>query len=299
VLDRRIVSAGFLLEVAGLGLAVTADADLPIAPEGTARKFVRPPGAGGPPPVARLHARWGDPQIPANAPIGFDSGGGLWRLYRTLAGPELVFTSLALGPEPYQSAAFSDDFTEGEVTLRREPFVDRLPLYPLHYPLDEVFMVHLLARGLGVELHAAGVVLPGGEGLLFVGQSGAGKSTLSRMWRTEPGVRVLSDERMIVRRHDDGVWMYGTPWHGDGYVAEPGRARLERVFLLRQAPENGLAAVAPVAAAARLFACAFVPFHDAAGLDFSLGLLTEIVGRCRCAELAFVPDRSVLDFVRA
>jgi hypothetical protein len=292
------VSAGFVLDVAGLALAVTADADLPIEAEGTARKFVRRDGVVGPAPTARLHARWGDPRVPDGAPLGFDSGKGLWRMYRTLAGPEIVFTSPALGAAPYQTASFSDDFTEGDVLLRREPFADRLPLYPLHYPLDEVFMVHLLARGLGVELHAAGVVTPEGEGLLFVGQSGAGKSTLSRMWRDERGVRVLSDERIIVRRHDDGLWMYGTPWHGDGYVAEPGRARLARVFLLRHGPENALGALAPVTAAARLFSCAFVPFHDAAGLDFSLGLLSDVVRRCRCDELVFVPDRRVLDFVR-
>ena len=292
------MSAGFTLDVAGLALAVSADADLPIEPEGTSRKFTRAPGAAGPAPFSRLHACWGDPRVPARATLGFDSGKGLWRMYRTDAGPEFIFTSPALGPAPYQAAAFNEDFTEGRVTLRRERFADRLPVYPLHYPLDEVFMVHLLARGLGIELHGAGVVTADGRGFLFAGQSGAGKTTMSKLWRAEEGVTVLSDERIIVRRHDDGIWMYGTPWHGDGYVAEPGRARLERIFLLRQGPANAFRALSPVEAAARLFACSFVPFHDAPGLDFSLSLLDDVVGRCRCEELAFVPDRSVLDFAR-
>jgi hypothetical protein len=288
---------GFTLEIGGLAIELTADDDLPIAAEGSARKFVRAPGLPGVEPFVRISAGWGDPQVPAGAALVFDSGKGLWRLYRSEDGPVLVFTSPALGPEPYQVASFSEDWRRGRVTLRRAPFADRLPLYPLHYPLDEVFMVHLLARGIGVELHGGGVVTPDGRGLLFVGQSGAGKSTLSKLWRAEPGMTVLSDERIIVRKDDTGVWMYGTPWHGDGYIAEPGRARLERVFVLRHGPLNELRPLPATESVARLFSCGFTPFHDAQGLDFSLGLLADVARLARCQELAFVPDRSAVDFV--
>lgn len=285
------------LEIGGLRFEVTSDADLPIAAEGSARKFVASASDG--PPFARVHANWGDPRVPSDGQVAFDSGKGLWRLYRTPRGPEVVFTSPALGAAPYQSAAFREDFREGTVTLRRAPFVDRLPIYPLHYPLDEVLMVHLLAGGLGVQVHSAGVVLPGGRGWLFVGVSGAGKSTLSRLWRAEPDVTVLSDERIIVRREGgDGLWMYGTPWHGDGQIAEPGRARLERVFFLRHDAPNVLAPVRVTDAVTRLFVCGFAPFHDAAGLAFSLGFLERVARECRCDELGFVPDRSAIAFLR-
>jgi hypothetical protein len=293
------VSAGFILDIAGLPLEVTADDDLPIAAEGSARKFVRAPGEAGPPPFARIHARWGDPQVPRHAATVFDSGKGLWRLYRTAAGPEFVFTSPMLGAAPYQSAAFSEEFRRGAVTLRRASFGGRPAIYPLHYPLDEVFMVHLLARGLGVEVHGGGVVLPDGRGWLFVGVSGAGKTTLSRMWLAEPDVRVLSDERIILREDGGEIWMYGTPWHGDGHIAQPGRARLDRVFFLRHGRKNGLTAVPAASTVARMFVCGFTPFHDAAGLDFSLGFLGDVARRVRCDELAFLPDRSAVAFARA
>ncbi len=197
------MSSALWLDIAGLTLAVTSDADLPIAAEGSARKFVtqirRRPRARASRSCA-LHARWGDPRVAAGGAVAFDSGKGLWRLYRTPDGPQIVFTSPALGAEPYQAAAFSEDFRQGVVTMRRDAFAARLPVYPLHYPLDELLMVHLLSRGLGVEVHAAGVVLPDGRGWLFVGVSGAGKSTLSRLWRAEPDVTVLSDERIVLRR---------------------------------------------------------------------------------------------------
>ncbi len=292
------MSAPFILDIAGLPVQVTADGDLPISAEGSACKFVRSTGAAGPAPFVRVHARWGDPRAPATEPT-FDSGKGLWRLYREGAGPRFVFTSPRLGPEPYQTADFSDDFRRGEVTLRKSAFADRLPIYPLHYPLDEVFMVHLLAQGLGVEVHGGGAVLPDGRGWLFVGVSGAGKTTLSRMWLAEPGVRVLSDERIILRAEDGAIWMYGTPWHGDGHIANPGRARLDRVFFLRHGPRNALASVTAASVVARLFVCGFTPFHDAAGLAFSLGFLGDLAERVRCDELAFVPDRSAVEFALA
>jgi hypothetical protein len=291
------VTAGFTLDIAGLAIELTADPDLAIAAEGSARRFVRPEAGAGPSPSARIHARWGDPRVPAGAEVAFDSGKGLWRLYRTGAGPELVFTSPALGPIPYQSAAFSDDFSRGQVTLRQSSFAGRSPIYPLHYPLDEVFMVHLLARGFGIEIHAGGVVLPDGRGWLLVGPSGAGKSTLCRLWLDEPGVTLLSDERVILRHEAGEIWMYGTPWHGEGQIATPGRARLDRVLFLRHASDNTTAPVASTTVVAWLFACGFPTFHDAQGLDFSLELLGRVAASCRCEELGFVAAPSAVRFL--
>lgn len=289
------MSRGFTLDIADLAISVTSDDDLPVAVEGSAKKFVADGERAGA--TAHLHACWGDPGVPADGHVAFDSGKGLWRLYRTPRGATFVFTSPALGTKPYQTADFDAGYARGTVTLRREIFQERLPVYPLHYPLDEVFMVHLLSRGLGIELHGSGVVTADGRGFLFVGQSGAGKTTLSRLWLQEPGVTVLSDERVIVRRADDGVWMYGTPWHGDGHIATPGRVKLSRVFFLRHGARNELTPVARTEAAARLFACGFTPFHDADGLAFSLGLLGDVAAAVPCDELAFVPDRGAVAFV--
>ena len=297
------MNSSFALDIAGLTIEVTGDADVAVAPEGSALKFVMTASAADRRRDAGtrvdIRASWGDPRVPDGATPVFDSGKGLWRMYRSAAGPTFVFTSPALGALPYQAATFSDDFRRGHVILRRTSFAQHATIYPLHYPLDEVFMVHLLARGLGVELHGGGVITANGRGYLFVGQSGAGKSTLSKLWLSEPGATLLSDERIIVRQEADGLWMYGTPWHGDGYIANQGRAPLERVYFLRHGARNEAQPLPVATAVARLFACGFTPFHDAEGLDYSLGLLTEVARRCRCEQLSFVPDRSAIEFVMA
>jgi hypothetical protein len=289
------MSDGLALDIAGITIALSSDANLPIEIEGAARKFM----GGGKPAEVRVHAAWGEPTEPDPAHLLFDPGKGLWRLYQMDGRKRFVFTSPHLGPLPYQSASFNDDFTEGAVEVRRDIFGPRLPLYPLQYPLDELLMVHLLSHGRGVEVHGSGIVTSDGVGTLFAGQSGAGKTTMAKLWLSEPDITILSDERVVLRQEGDDIWMYGTPWHGDGRIANQGRARLGRVFFLRHAARNQVASVSATASIARLFACGFAPFHHRDGLDYTLRFLEQVALRCDCRELGFLPDRSAVAFVRA
>ena len=72
-------------------------------------------------------------------------------------------------------------------------------------------MINLLGDGRGLVVHGCGMFDGSDEAYLFVGQSGAGKTTMARLWHAEPGVLILSDDRVILRSEPDGVWMYGTP----------------------------------------------------------------------------------------
>lgn len=285
------------LDIAGITISLTADLDLPIDAEGAARKFVRDDDADGRRDV-RIRTVWGEPVEPPAADLLFDPGKGLWRLYRLGRRRRFIFTAPLLGPLPYQAATFNEDFTEGEVEIRREIFGRRVPVYPLQYPLDELLMVHLLSHGRGVEVHGSGIVSPDGSGTLFAGQSGAGKTTMAKLWLAEPDVTILSDERVVLRQEGDDIWMYGTPWHGDGRIANQGRARLRRVFFLRHAARNQISPVSATDSIARLFSCGFAPFHDRGGLDYTLGFLEQVVKHCACHELGFLPDQSAVDFIR-
>jgi hypothetical protein len=286
------------LDIAGITFALHSDDDLPIAAEGAACKFIAGGVSPGRRPEVRIRTVWGEPVEPPAAELLFDPGKGLWRLYRQGDRHRFVFTAPLLGPLPYQAASFNADFTEGEVEIRRQVFGRRLPVYPLQYPLDELLMVHLLSHGRGVEVHGSGIVSPDGSGTLFAGQSGAGKTTMAKLWLSEPGVTILSDERVVLRQEGDDIWMYGTPWHGDGRIANQGRARLARLFFLRHAARHQMAPVSPTDAIARLFVCGFAPFHDPAGLDYTLSFLEQVAARCVCNELGFTPDQSAVAFVR-
>ena len=249
-------------------------------------------------PDSTVTAGWGDPGGTSPAELVFDSG-GVWKLYRDGTRHRFLFSSPALGPLPYKEATFEADFSSGEVTLRRACFQSAQGLWPLEYPLDELLLQGLLARGRGAEIHACGVADPSGRGLLFVGQSGAGKTTMARLWEGVPGITVLSDDRVILRRVGDSFTMYGTPWHGEAALAEPASAPLASVFFLEHSAANTLMPLRGAAAATRLFTCGFPPFHDRDGLDFTLSFFAEMAAEVPCHELRFAPDKQVVEFVES
>jgi AAA domain len=282
------------VSIAGITTAITSDApDLDLGIDGPTARFLSEAAA----PDIRLRAAWSGPDQTAPGDKLFDSG-GTWRLFRD--GDLLVFQvrSPTFGALPYKTATFSTDFSTGVVHLRRSCFPAGHRLYPLEYPLDEILITNWLSLGRGVEVHACAVVDQDGRGYLFAGHSGAGKTTMARQWCGQTGVTVLSDDRIILRKIGDRIWMHGTPWHGDEPLASPDCAPLTHGFFLCHASRHALSPVGDAEAVARLFARSFPPFYSASGLDFTLSLLSDIARLVPFAELGFVPDRSLLDFLR-
>lgn len=227
----------------------------------------------------------------------FDSG-SLWQLYSENGTYRFRFVSPAFGILPYKVACFNRDFTSGEVSLHRSFFETNHPLYPLEYPLDELLMLNLLAKGRGGEVHGCGVVDTSGNGYLFVGQSGAGKTTMARLWLREERVKILSDDRIILRKIGDQFWMYGTPWHGEAKLACSARAPLTQIFFLRHGKNNERVPQKQAEATARLFACSFPPFYSRDGLDFTLSFFEEVTNAVPCWELRFIPDHTVVSWIQ-
>jgi hypothetical protein len=235
-------------------------------------------------------------EAPKAVPL-FESG-GLWTSYPARRGHQFYFSTASLGRSPYKAAWFDEEFERGHILLRRGCLADAEAVFPLEYPIDELIMTHRLARGEGVEVHAVGLVDRDGRGYLFLGHSGAGKSTTARMWMPEAGVQLLSDDRIIVRKHDDEFWMYGTPWHGDAGIASPGRARVTSIFVLEQSPENKIVGLKPSQAVAELLARSFVPHYIGEGLKFTLGFLEEIAQQIPCSTFQFLPNSSAVEAIR-
>jgi hypothetical protein len=285
------------LSIAGIKIALkSTDTTMKLGVTGAANLFLTEEGASD----ATLSAAWGlleDEEL--GQPL-FDSG-ALWKLYRGADdGFTLRFATPYLGERPYKLARFNHNFTEGEVLLHRPFFAADSVAYPLEYPLDELWLLNLLARGRGVELHCSGVRDERGRGFLFVGQSGAGKTTMSRLWEAEPGVEILSDDRIVLRRLEDGRYcMYGTPWHGEAELSSPSSAPLNSIFFLRHGERNQLRDLNRAEASARLFSCSFPTYYDAAGLDFTLQFFEALTGAVPCRELSFVPEREAVDLLRS
>jgi hypothetical protein len=223
--------------------------------------------------------------------------GTLWRLYHQDGKWGYSLHSALRGDDPYQVAIFDQDFLTGSLYSRPAPDPGSIPFFPLRYPMAELLMTNLLARGRGVMLHACAVKL-GQRGIVFAGTSGAGKSTIARLWQDQADAVVLNDDRVILRLEDDRFWVYGTPWHGDVPACSPGKAELAQIFIINHAGQNQLSTVRPVERVSRLLLRAFSTFWYPAGLEFTIGLLSELCLAVPCQDLGFRPDPDFIPFIR-
>jgi hypothetical protein len=245
-------------------------------------------------PEITLYIHYGSiPKIEVEERI-FDSQ--IWNLYRSSRGKVVL---RILCPQVGSSSigrlgVFQADFTAGDMYVEMEEFQTN---FPLRYPFGELLMISLLSQGRGVLIHSCGID-NNGAGVLFIGSSGAGKSTIASLVTNRKGIKVLSDDRLIIRKLNGHFWMYGTPWHGDVKICSPDRAPLERILFLRHAENNSIKKISPSEAMSRLIVCSFPTLWDKKGMEFTLEFCAELAQRIPCYELGFVPDESILDFVR-
>jgi len=193
-----------------------------------------------------------------------------------------------------RAMTLSSDFTSGDLYIYKNKNG-----FPFGYPLDQILMINLLARNRGILVHACGLQHNSSSGLLFAGISGAGKSTMANLWKKEKDVTLLNDDRVIIRKIDSKFWMYGTPWHGDAKVYANDKAPLEKIFFLRHAKKNTVRKISSMEACSRLITCLFPVFWDKKGMKFTLSFCSELLQKTPCYELGFLPDKRVLNFIRA
>jgi hypothetical protein len=224
---------------------------------------------------------------PAAGPAIFESA-PIWCLYRVPGGA--LFHLFDSYPELRRSLLIPDEGGRARLAFLsadRNPFVG---------PALELLVITHLARRDGVILHGCGISIDG-RGIVFAGESGAGKSTLSRLWAQQAGIEILSDDRVVVRRRNGSFYLYGTPWHGDAAFAAPGGVELSRIFFIRHGQGNEVRKLSAAGAVCEMLKCSFPPLWDAGGMAAALELFHGVATSVPCAELAFVPDSSVIDVV--
>ena len=167
---------------------------------------------------------------------------------------------------------------------------------PVPYPLDQILLMHLLARHEGAIVHAAGVNFDG-RGFIFPGKSGAGKSTLAGLLAGRRGIELLSDDRIVVRKIGSAFTAYGTPWPGDQGAALNEKATLCGICFLRHADAARIEPLTPSQALERLLPVTSVPWYDGEVLPGVLAFLDNVLARVPTFELRFKPTTGVADLV--
>ena len=249
------------------------------------------------PPDIEINVEWVQ-RIEVSPPNAHFNSGGLWNLFRQESTFQFDFCSPVFGVPPYKRLIINQLFTSAELLLSRDALNAHRPVFPLAYPADELlFTNYLAAHSLGVEVHGCGLVDAETGGHLLLGHSGAGKSTTARLWQSLRNPEILSDDRIILRIENGELWMYGTPWHGEGCFASPNKAKLNRILILKHGERNEFIEMSRSLAAAELFARSFPPFHSPEGLQNVMDFLDKVVHLVPCYEFSFVPDASAVETV--
>jgi len=75
---------------------------------------------------------------------------------------------------------------------------------------------------------------------IFTAPSGTGKSTHASLWKEYFGDKaiIINDDKPLIKKADDGFWVYGTPWSGKTNTNVNTKVKIQSICLLQQAKEN-------------------------------------------------------------
>lgn len=236
------------------------------------------------------------PELPRDR-LRFDSNHGHWKLFESSDG--LVLDSLS--PKTLSSRArarLSPDYRHVQAWVLPDFQHGQVGWSPMQLfnPILEVCILTILAQEGGFLLHASGLAYRD-KGFVFSGASGTGKSTLAG-WFAEAGARVLSDERMILRRTRSSMTIFGTPWIGSGAFAANASAPLSRLFCIRHGrDEHRFESLPASRIVSFLLQQTFLPYWDRAAMDATVDSLVSLTQQVPCMGLACLKQPDVVDAI--
>ncbi len=196
----------------------------------------------------------------------------------------------------HRAVVFNNEHTKARIYNDREETFLKGNLHSLTlFPTDQILLARILADREGCYLHSCGVSFEG-KGLLFAGHSEAGKSTMATMLKGK--AEILCDDRMIIRKRQDGVRIYGTWSHGDVPDVSANSAPLRAIMFLEKAEENRIIPLGDKKEITkRLLSCLIKPFVTVEWWEKTLLVVDKIVKAVPCYILKFDKSGRVVELL--
>lgn len=163
---------------------------------------------------------------------------------------------------------------------------------PLEYPLDGLVLYYLTVIHGDIMIHSSGVSI-GNKGYLFSGVSGKGKTTMAGFWNNA-GAKVIHDDRLVLRKTNEGYMMHNTPVYND---EEPEACLLSRIFIIEHGLENRLIPLKESNAVSLVMANCIQHNWWPDIIATLLDSVSDMCSRVRVSRLAFRPDSSIIDYI--
>jgi len=154
----------------------------------------------------------------------------------------------------------------------------------------------ILLNNNGVVLHSSAMIL-NNQGILFCGESGAGKTTISEIFSKSPST-VLTDESVILRKINEKLYMYGSPWKGSGANFYKNACHeVNYLYFIYHGKSNKLVDINKNAQLKILLKQVFPFFWDRKYMLKSFAFISRIPEYTICKRLYFKPNNSIVDFI--
>lgn len=162
----------------------------------------------------------------------------------------------------------------------------------LFYLFPELLYSLVLPRFDGILLHAAGIKFNGKIFVLLAASAG-GKSTISR-FALENGLKLLNDDRIILRKIKDRYFAFGNPWHGELRTTSSEYGEIKELYFLKKANKNFIKKINKKEMFAKILENSF---HLKDSYNKVIEIILDMVNNLEGYTLKFRYDKSIWQYL--
>ena len=165
-------------------------------------------------------------------------------------------------------------------------------LDPFEYPLDGLILYYLTVIKGDILIHASGVNFDG-AGYVFSGKSGKGKTTMAQLWES-CGAKILHDDRLIIRKTENGYKMFNTPVYKN---ETPEESVLNKLYIISHGNINSLTHLKTAAAASLVMSNCIQHNWSVEIISKTLASALALCESVPVMRLAFRPEKSIVKYI--
>lgn len=168
---------------------------------------------------------------------------------------------------------------------------------------DEVFLELLIVgfysyiSSRDTLLMHASVVDYEGKSIVFTAPSGTGKTTQAELWAKHKGAMILNGDKVFLKKENDGIHAWGSPWKGSSPYAENASAPLRAIVALEQAEENSIRKLEGFEVLEYVVPHVFFPSWDERCEQAVLTFLDQVLGETEVYLLKCRPDEGAVELL--
>lgn len=185
---------------------------------------------------------------------------------------------------------YDEDYSEHKLmiddTCTKEVFSELLMVgFYSHASLQSTLLMH------------ASAVAHEGQSIVFTAPSGTGKTTQAELWAKHKGATILNGDKVFLKKEDDGIHAWGSPWKGSSPYAENASAPLRAIVALEQAEENSIRKLEGFEVLEYVVPHVFFPSWDERCEQAVLTFLDQVLGETEVYLLKCRPDEAAVELL--